>query len=521
MALSQKGLQTLAVCSAVEVTFRLKDQSESQKVWEKKRGGTKYYWKKLEKGSRKKSVNKQEINKELKELRKQEVEIGEECYLSDAESSEEEERQEEPRRSGRVRKPVLKFEPAPKGARKMQVTSIAPMLVKSDGRPQYVPWSTQDMKNVMTNLPDLQNGASPWIRVLEEETTGQIMAVGDLKALLGKIVGLEAMLDIFDKAGYQRDAVEQTEVDGFPFNPHRGGVWAAMREIYPTRPDLATLTGPLLKDDEPPATYVHTQLRRWRVMTERDVQTDPIMTSLFRKAILEGLPAEAKRRLEEVVGVNTMGHKEFIDHVVHAVEKQRKEGKRLEEQSREVQRKLLHLQLEELKAKEKKEKEAKKVASVKIQSVDNAFFDVETDAESPLSGTGRSLTETRPMVVYNFSGIPYPTTGQGNTQGGVPNGNNQVRGGPGNGGQKNQWKGQQGQNQQGNNWKQQGPTGQRKQGPIICYGCGQPGHLRDSAHSLREGAQVSRIREIGYHIRISSHKAVLCRSSLNINRGDR
>ena len=88
-----------------------------------------------------------------------------------------------------------------KPPREMQVTSIAPMLVKSDGRPQYVPWSTQDMKNVMTNLPDLQNGASPWIRVLEEETTGQIMAVGDLKALLGKIVGLEAMLDIFDKAG--------------------------------------------------------------------------------------------------------------------------------------------------------------------------------------------------------------------------------------------------------------------------------------------------------------------------------
>ena len=79
----------------------------------------------------------------------------------------------------------------------------------------------------------------------------------------------------------------------------------------------------MLKDDEPAATYVHTQLRRWRVMTERDVQTDPIMTSLFSKAILEGLPAEAKRRLEEVVGLNTMTHKEFVDHVVHTVEKQR------------------------------------------------------------------------------------------------------------------------------------------------------------------------------------------------------
>ena len=86
--------------------------------------------------------------------------------------------------------------------------------------------------------------------------------------------------------------------------------------------------------------------------------------------------------------------------------------------------------------------------------------------------------ETRPTVVYNFSGIPHPTMVQGNAQGGLPNSNNQTRGGPGNGGQKNQWKGQQGQNQQGNNWKQQGPSGQQRQGPIICYGCGQPGHIK-------------------------------------------
>ena len=208
-----------------------------------------------------------------------------------------------PHRSVRVKGQVIRYEASQqlrqrrtkgKGPAKM-----APMLIKSNGQPQYVPWSTQDMQNVITNIPDLQNGASPWIRVLEEETTGRILAVGDLKALLGKVLGMEAMLDIFEQAGYRREAVQQAEVDGFPFDNHRGEVWSAMRDIYPTRPDLTTLTGQLLKDDEPPATYVHTQLGRWRVMTERDVQTDPIMTSLFCKAIIEGLSAEAKRRLEE------------------------------------------------------------------------------------------------------------------------------------------------------------------------------------------------------------------------------
>ncbi|XP_035262702.1 uncharacterized protein LOC118221593 [Anguilla anguilla] len=252
--------------------------------------------------------------------------------------------------------------------------TIAPLLIKEGGVPRYIPWSTQDMQNVITNLPDLQNGASHWIRVLEEETTGRILAVGDLKALLGKAVGMETMLDIFEQAGFDRNHAQSPAVDGGPFDNVRGVVWTALRTLYPARPDITTLTGPPLKDNEPPATYIHTQLRRWRLLTEKDVQADPIMTTLFRKAIREGMSPEVGRRLDEVVGLNTMTHREFVDHVVHAVDRQRKEGKKLEDQTKDIQRKLLQLQLEELRA---KEKEAEKVASVKIQNMDNEFFDFE------------------------------------------------------------------------------------------------------------------------------------------------
>ncbi|XP_035236463.1 uncharacterized protein LOC118207216 isoform X2 [Anguilla anguilla] len=252
--------------------------------------------------------------------------------------------------------------------------TIAPLLIKEGGVPRYIPWSTQDMQNVITNLPDLQNGASHWIRVLEEETTGRILAVGDLKALLGKAVGIETMLDIFEQAGFDRNHAQSPAVDGGPFDNVRGVVWTALRTLYPARPDITTLTGPPLKDNEPPATYIHTQLRRWRLLTEKDVQADPIMTTLFRKAIREGMSPEVGRRLDEVVGLNTMTHREFVDHVVHAVDRQRKEGKKLEDQTKDIQRKLLQLQLEELRA---KEKEAEKVASVKIQNMDNEFFDFE------------------------------------------------------------------------------------------------------------------------------------------------
>ncbi|XP_064191685.1 uncharacterized protein LOC135254971 isoform X1 [Anguilla rostrata] len=299
---------------------------------------------------------------------------------------------------------------------------------------------------------------------------------------------METMLDIFEQAGFDRNHAQSPAVDGGAFDNVFGVVRTALRALYPARLDITTLTGPPLKDNQPPATYIHTQLRRWRLITERDVRVDPIMTTLFRKAIREGMSQEVGRRLDEVVGLNTMTHRAFVDHVVHAVERQRKEGKKLEDQTKDIQRKLLQLQLEELKAKEKKareikeldkEKEAKKVASVKIQNMDNGFFDFEaTPPHEPWS----SLMVPQPTVIYNFSGIPHPVAMQGNMKGGggAQPGGNQIGGGPGNGGQNNQWKGQQNQNNniQNRNWNQQGFPNQQRQGPIVCYGCGQEGHIK-------------------------------------------
>ncbi|XP_035252956.1 uncharacterized protein LOC118216053 isoform X4 [Anguilla anguilla] len=286
---------------------------------------------------------------------------------------------------------------------------------------------------------------------------------------------METMLDIFEQAGFDRNHAQSPAVDGGPFDNVRGVVWTALRALYPARLDMAALTGPPLKDNEPLATYIHMQLRRWRLFTKRDVRADPIMTTLFRKAIQEGMSPEVGRRLDEVVGLNTMTHREFVDHVVHAVDRQREEGKKLEDQTKDIQRKLLQLQLEELRA---KEKEAEKVASVKIQYMDNEFFNFEaTPPPEPWS----SRMVPRPTVVYDFSGIPHPVAMQGNMKGGgTQPGGYQRGGGPGNGGQNNQWKGQlnQNNNMQNRNWNQQSFPNQQRQGPIFCYGCGQEGHIK-------------------------------------------
>ncbi len=59
-------------------------------------------------------------------------------------------------------------------------------------------------------------------------------------------------------------------------------------------------------------------------------------------------------KLEDVVGLNSKTHKEFRDHVVHAVEQYRRQESKVKNQEKELQRKLTQLQLEELLNKKKK-----------------------------------------------------------------------------------------------------------------------------------------------------------------------
>ncbi|KAJ8349424.1 hypothetical protein SKAU_G00245540 [Synaphobranchus kaupii] len=109
------------------------------------------------------------------------------------------------------------------------------------GRPQYIPWGSQDLQNLITTLPEIQDGAAIWIRTLEEEMMGKTMALGDVKALLGKVVGKEKMLDIIEQAGYK--GAEKSAVNGRKFDQYRQRIWDSLRKAYPTRSSTAMLKG--------------------------------------------------------------------------------------------------------------------------------------------------------------------------------------------------------------------------------------------------------------------------------------
>ncbi len=116
-----------------------------------------------------------------------------------------------------------------------------PILIKG-AQGQYVPWASQDLEGLVTHLPDIHKGAGKWIKVFEEETVGKLFAVGDIKALLAKIMGGAKMEEILQASNLNR-AVDSHYMDGTVFDAYRPAVWQALRAEYPIRLDPKSLKG--------------------------------------------------------------------------------------------------------------------------------------------------------------------------------------------------------------------------------------------------------------------------------------
>ena len=188
---------------------------------------------------------------------------------------------------------------------------------------------------------------------------GKLMAVGDLKALLARVLGLSKMESVLRNGGLD---IMDGMYDGTTLDRYRVAMWNTLRREFPTHIDHKNMRGLPINDTENPASYLQAQVDRWRLETNEDPEIHPVFSVMFRNSVIEILPSSIKVKLDDVVGlVTNKSHRDFCDHVVHAVDKYRQNEHKIQEQSKEVQRKLSQLQLEEL---TRREKEKKKQAVV-------------------------------------------------------------------------------------------------------------------------------------------------------------
>ncbi|XP_027855309.1 uncharacterized protein LOC114133520 [Xiphophorus couchianus] len=203
-----------------------------------------------------------------------------------------------------------------------------PIILKGD----VAQFASMDLIRLVSRLPDIHDGAEKWIRVLEEETVGKILALGDIKAIFAKVLGTATMQNVLKNHPWML----QERADGIEFNVGQTAIWAALRAEFPNKVDP-----------------VARQLRRWKEDMESGVNEFPMIAAVFPKSIVDVMPQPVRTKLEDVVALMSMPHKEFRDHVVRAIEKYRRDEQKLTDQDKNIQRKLAQLQLGELQSSSK------------------------------------------------------------------------------------------------------------------------------------------------------------------------
>ncbi|KAF5894257.1 uncharacterized protein DAT39_016022, partial [Clarias magur] len=122
------------------------------------------------------------------------------------------------------------------------------------------------MTGLANQLPDLCNGAPKWITQLEEKTTGHLMGIGDVKAILAQTIGKVKTTEILNKAGLKA-ATGQNTGNRLVFGQFRNKVWNALRKAYPTKMDPGKLESVTLKEDENVVKFINDFETKWREET--------------------------------------------------------------------------------------------------------------------------------------------------------------------------------------------------------------------------------------------------------------
>ncbi len=177
-----------------------------------------------------------------------------------------------------------KYKETYKGAKMM------PLLVEGT-QLKYVPWGGMDLQTLKSKLLCLRYEANRWIDTFEDETVGDMIAVGDIKVLLSKVLTRLEMEDILEDSG-MKDAVGWEDYNGQSLNMYHAELWGTLRDKFPTKMSKnRQLTKPLTTDDNFDQ-WINEQVQHWRNMTNENVTFDKssLCAQLFRSAVKEVLP---------------------------------------------------------------------------------------------------------------------------------------------------------------------------------------------------------------------------------------
>lgn len=136
-----------------------------------------------------------------------------------------------------------------------------------------------DMEGLVQKLPDLNCGANKSIRTFAEETLGQIIVLGDMKALLGKIVGKAKVEEVLAVTGYANTQTHDADT-----LISSSSIGSTSSRISSTNHTWDTRER-AYKRHKNPITYVQSLQREWIREIGSDPEEDPFQQTKFRERV--------------------------------------------------------------------------------------------------------------------------------------------------------------------------------------------------------------------------------------------
>ena len=218
---------------------------------------------------------------------------------------------------------------------------MAPLLIDAEGRAAYTPWSHRDMATLVARLPTLTAGASAWIRRFETETSGDLLTLGDIRAIIGRAHSARRIIEL--------ETLTKTEAlpDNTPFDAYRNLFWESLRALFPTDAGRVGISGLTIKPEESIFQYIERAEGLWTDNNDCPPHSSKLATQTFQRAIIQGLPPTVQRRLKTVVALHSKPWTEWVDHLDH--HHRLEEDKRLEKDDdyEELKKQLVRMQIKE------------------------------------------------------------------------------------------------------------------------------------------------------------------------------
>ncbi|XP_058495263.1 uncharacterized protein LOC131466123 [Solea solea] len=340
----------------------------------------------------------------------------------------------------------------------------------TDGRvhTQYKPLSFTDVTALACQLPALTGGGAIWLHKFGALTSGILLSAGDISSILSRCCSSTQLMPL-------RAACPWLVAD--PSVPLTAAMLQTLREAIREHFPTPTVTYAELsytpQPAESPSAFLARAEEDFVSKTGENPMQSPMAASLFRSAVIKGMPEPVKNSMVENPDLPTADHSRWCSHLKHHLQKYSDRAGSHEDKMEKLKNELLALQVQSAKQEASQSKKHKAVTQAPVQAEYVQTEPAPTTytpyvPQPPWPGTGHTGWDFDPpqvqshMQMYSGRSVYCNRNGRQMYAGRGYNNNNALRG-------SNGPPGGRGGMQQGG-WNQD-------QGSVQCWSCGEYGHI--------------------------------------------